>query len=737
MHARNMSPPESGRVSPRLLGLLAVLAVLVVIVFWVLHVPVVVEKDLRTVLAEMLDIPRDELVLNIPPRPQRYPGSIFDTTLGIPIHFVDAEDADLVRGPAYSLSARHEGLTRASGSLASPVFEQVMENERLVQIAVRLTTGRIIEMTIDRLRDHIAQVIDQGSPTEQSTAVIVRAHEATMTLQLDRRQDVTADAWASFRNGIKRVLEPGSESEAELHIAAESEDHVQLEIPQPFVIGFQTARVEDVRTAADGVKPRSTRLPESRPNSIDAVTALLSFDLDSVSTLSQTIREIGPGADAAVLQAFQEAIAREDREKQLRVIQLIRALPDPPLEAQEALEQLLSDAGTPEHVRVSAAGALLAIDPDSTLARGSASNVPHRNEVTLASASWPEFVVGDPLPDIGPDASGPTFLLHAVDVGSGLAILVEGPDFTVLYDGGSNDDRVLGPNNRLSAYLALAAPTLRRIDHLILSHPHRDHMELLADVFEDYEIGTVWDSGVINNTSGYARFVAAVSKEPGVVYRTAAREAGMHTITVSRSSLSLAHGPMIDTDEVVPLGAGEAATMKILHADGSPRGSLNDNSLVVRMDLGSVSVLFMGDAGTGSRDSWESGIAEPHSVGANLIACCAPAIDADVLVVGQHGSKSSSRAEFLDAVSAEVFIVSAGPSNYGSIVHPDMEVIAALAARGTVLRTDVEDTACGSATEKVGVDGDGRPGGCSNVRLLIGPGESIVAGTWIADEAAN
>jgi beta-lactamase superfamily II metal-dependent hydrolase len=48
------------------------------------------------------------------------------------------------------------------------------------------------------------------------------------------------------------------------------------------------------------------------------------------------------------------------------------------------------------------------------------------------------------------------------------------------------------------AYLKAVAPTLTTIDHLILSHPHQDHVELLADLFAAYDVRQVWDSGRIN-----------------------------------------------------------------------------------------------------------------------------------------------------------------------------------------------------------------------------------------------
>ncbi len=61
----------------------------------------------------------------------------------------------------------------------------------------------------------------------------------------------------------------------------------------------------------------------------------------------------------------------------------------------------------------------------------------------------------------------------------------------MLYDGGSNDDLARGSNNRLLAFLSAAYPTLTRLNHVILSHPHRDHVELLPDVMSALDVGDV------------------------------------------------------------------------------------------------------------------------------------------------------------------------------------------------------------------------------------------------------
>src|SRR5205823_4507262 len=105
-------------------------------------------------------------------------------------------------------------------------------------------------------------------------------------------------------------------------------------------------------------------------------------------------------------------------------------------------------------------------------------------------------------------------------------------------------------------------------------------------------------------------------------------------------------------------------------------------------------------------------------------------LGARVMVVGHHGSKTSSRRAFLDAVGASVFIVSSGPMKYGSVTLPDQEVTNELGSRGQVFRTDQNDQACAQNPAKIGPDTDGRAGGCDNIRVVISNGSPLQISVW-------
>jgi competence protein ComEC len=317
-----------------------------------------------------------------------------------------------------------------------------------------------------------------------------------------------------------------------------------------------------------------------------------------------------------------------------------------------------------------------------------------------------------------------SYSIDVLDVGTGLAVLVRGRDFALLYDGGSNDDLATGKRNRLLAYLEEAlgpssdatcrpsaaddAPPVRErtIDHMVLSHPHRDHLSLLPDVLRCYDVDHVWDSGKESTTDIYERFARAAQEEPGVVLHQGA-SGGRPRWEGARPFAA---------GERVALGQG--AELTVLSVDPEAKDA-NDASIVMRLDLGRVSVLLPGDATAGERDD-PSDAPSRSSVEGRLLAGDRRALDVDVLVVAHHGSSTSSRSSFLEAVSPKYAIVSSGPVSYGRVVLPDASVLSALERSGArLLRTDRDDAACKVSAHKVGLDDDGEAGGCSSVALAI------------------
>jgi beta-lactamase superfamily II metal-dependent hydrolase len=366
-----------------------------------------------------------------------------------------------------------------------------------------------------------------------------------------------------------------------------------------------------------------------------------------------------------------------------------------------------------------------------------------RSGYLLASPSWvvlavaalavaPAFAsVAQPAPPPAAQSLAPaagTFVVHAIDVGTGLSIFIEGHDFALLYDAGSRDDHAGGSNNRVLAYLRRVRPDLTIIDHLILSHPHQDHHEMMASVLAAYQVNQVWDSGSLGDVCGYRAFLTAVAAEPEVTYHDALGGPGTRRVSFNHARtcrprsrrpvvVNVPRGDQIIPPMSVPLGA--SARMVILHANGqAPASDLNRASVVVRVDLGGRRVLLMGDAEAGERRA-PSNAPAAGSIEGRLLADHAADLRADILIVGHHGSMTSSRASFLDAVGASQFVISSGPFPYQSHILPDPEIRDELVERGSVWRTDTDDASCRTNRHRVGLDAGNGPGGCDSVRIVI------------------
>ncbi|HVV81627.1 MAG TPA: MBL fold metallo-hydrolase, partial [Kofleriaceae bacterium] len=318
--------------------------------------------------------------------------------------------------------------------------------------------------------------------------------------------------------------------------------------------------------------------------------------------------------------------------------------------------------------------------------------------------------------------------IHLIDVGTGLSILVQGPDFAMLFDGGSSDpdesplrvvdylEAALGPSGDGDCRESRAsAPGRRVIDDVVLSHPHQDHASALDLVLHCFDVHDVWDSGAVNDAVFYRDFLSEVARDAGATYHTAADPPADRTVEVKGVPVVIPPAvrwvPFREAERV-KLGAG--AGFEILHAEGKRHPDPNQNSIVLSVDLGRTRLLLTGDAESGER---EPPSAPPGDVEAHLLDDFRPEIDADILQVGHHGSLTSSRARFISAVSPKLALVSAGPKRFGRVRLPDQEIIDELHDDGiTVLRTDAHDEHCDLA-ERIGPAHG--PGGCDSYVITV------------------
>jgi competence protein ComEC len=253
-----------------------------------------------------------------------------------------------------------------------------------------------------------------------------------------------------------------------------------------------------------------------------------------------------------------------------------------------------------------------------------------------------------------------TTRITVLDVGQGDSILVEGGrGGRMLIDGGPDPDRLLVELDRR------LPPWDRRIDVLVLTHPHEDHVAGLPLLLERYRIGRIYESGMRGPGPGYGAFAHDLSRPgapPDGILATGAR------IALDDIRLSV----LWPDPGRVPREPPDAG-----------RG-INDVSIVLLGEVAGRRFLLTGDV--------------EDDVDPLLAQRGLPPID--ILKVAHHGSKTASTPAFLDAVRPRVAIVSAGAGNpYG---HPARSTIERLAATGArVFRTDTD----GSVAITIAADG--------------------------------
>jgi competence protein ComEC len=245
--------------------------------------------------------------------------------------------------------------------------------------------------------------------------------------------------------------------------------------------------------------------------------------------------------------------------------------------------------------------------------------------------------------------TGPDGRLHltVLDIGQGDAILIETPDGTVaLVDGGPDPDLTL---RRIGQELPFHR---RRIDIVVLSHPHQDHLGGLFEVIRRYQVGALLVGGRPPETDPDRALRTAAAAEPG------------GRVVAARSGQSIPLGGAV-LEVLFPTAADVAAPL--LEDD------VNNSSIVIRLRYGRFEALLTGDA---------------EAPVETLLVERGRLDQVDVLKVGHHGSDSSTTAPFLAAVSPAVAVISAGVGNsYGHPHRSTLDHLAALPGM-RVFRTD-------------------------------------------------
>ena len=256
----------------------------------------------------------------------------------------------------------------------------------------------------------------------------------------------------------------------------------------------------------------------------------------------------------------------------------------------------------------------------------------------------------------GPSNADGRLHITMLSVGQAESLLLRLPDgTTLLVDGGGylHDNgkdfgqRFLAP--------ALGALGIRRIDRMISTHDHPDHIGGLAYVARYLPVGEFWS--VTEPTSAAAHEIKTALTEHNIPTRM------------------LSAGDRISLSDGIELQVFSPSK----HASRRSREAVtdeNEESLVFRISYGRFSMLFTADAGFDAERFMMSNGYELKST---------------VLKVGHHGSKYSTSEEFLDRVSPRLALISAGAGNRFGL--PSARTVDLIRSKGIPLcRTDRDGT---------------------------------------------
>lgn len=206
------------------------------------------------------------------------------------------------------------------------------------------------------------------------------------------------------------------------------------------------------------------------------------------------------------------------------------------------------------------------------------------------------------------------------DEKSGDSTILTSPDGKVMIIDAGN------PSTYVDVDRALKALGITRIDYLVASHPHVDHIGSFAQLIRNYEVGAVYTSEVVYPTSHYKNYMAAIEET------------------------NTPHIILKDGDSFM---FGEHVLVEVLHPlpgveyyDGYPNSStqfINNLSVVMKLTFNESTFLFAGDLYTDG----ERSVVERHG----------ERLRADILKVPHHGDSTSSSKRFREAVQAKVGVM--------------------------------------------------------------------------------
>ncbi|WP_423189697.1 ComEC/Rec2 family competence protein [Alkalibacterium sp. f15] len=218
---------------------------------------------------------------------------------------------------------------------------------------------------------------------------------------------------------------------------------------------------------------------------------------------------------------------------------------------------------------------------------------------------------------------------HFFDMDQGSSVLLEAFDgTTILIDTGRYDDSDPRIINYLNAEIGIGG----EIDLLIFTHNDADRIGNGDLVLDYFQVNEVWMNGMDHTSETYSEVLDALS-ESDAIY---AEPKNGYTTEIGAFSIEVLH----------PL-------------ENEKQSSQNDESIITRITLGDTVLMHMGDAN----------IAVEERI---LNEASTASLQSDIIVLGNHGSSTSTSKEWLQAIKPSVAIYQAGVGNHYGTPHREI-----------------------------------------------------------------